>query len=218
MSTLAPTVVKMTRNEAKILAHYGAGESAQQIVDNTGLPYSDVCLALDALAGNNRERAHTLAIEWQKRAQAVAAARGVSAPPAPQPVPVPAPTPPKTYEKNIDGIADMLDAAEHCGSDRLGRAARKIREQLTALQRDLADHSREAKLRDEQTQLEARLAEIRAQLKPKRGPAAPASDLAPADVDSKTVRAWAAENGYQCPRTGRVPGDVVAAYRKAAAA
>lgn len=35
------------------------------------------------------------------------------------------------------------------------------------------------------------------------------------DVDPKSVRAWASSNGYELSARGRVPADVVAAYRAA---
>jgi hypothetical protein len=33
-----------------------------------------------------------------------------------------------------------------------------------------------------------------------------------AGIDPKMVRAWAAENGVECPKSGRVPAGVLAAY------
>lgn len=213
-ATIEQAVARMTRDEAKILAHYAAGETSRQIATNTGLTLDEVGLALDALAGNDRDRAQRLAMQWQARARAVAAAKGVSGPPAPRPVPAPPkplPEPPKPYEKNIDGIADMLDAAESSGNGKLERAAGKIRDLLATLQADLAEHSRGARLRQEQAELEARLAQIKAELTGRRPAPATAKPAATA-VDSKAVRKWAAANGIECNPHGRVPASVVAAY------
>jgi len=67
-------------------------------------------------------------------------------------------------------------------------------------------------------QLEKRLAELRAReaelapTKPKRRRAATR------DYDAATVRAWAAEQGVECPRFGQIPKKVLDAWRAAAAA
>src|SRR5215212_9733336 len=42
---------------------------------------------------------------------------------------------------------------------------------------------------------------------------APAPRTASSDVDTKAVRQWASENGYTISARGRIPGDVVEAYR-----
>jgi hypothetical protein len=44
---------------------------------------------------------------------------------------------------------------------------------------------------------------------------APAPRTASSDVDTKAVRQWASENGYNISARGRIPGDVVEAYRAA---
>jgi hypothetical protein len=41
------------------------------------------------------------------------------------------------------------------------------------------------------------------------------SRIASTEVDTKAVRRWASENGYNISARGRIPGDVVEAYRAA---
>jgi hypothetical protein len=224
--TITQAVVKMTRDEAKILAHYAANESPRQIADTTGIDFGTVGLTIDALCGNNRNLARNLATEWQLRATAVAAAKPVSAPPrVPTPAPAPAPIrakpqPAQPWELQVDDIASMLDAAQTSGNPKLARAATKIRDLVADLQEHLAEHSRGARLRQEQADLEARLAAIKEQLRGRRGPILddPAPTGAPAAAEPKKVRAWAAANGVTCNAHGRVPTQVVDAYRKAVAA
>ncbi|MDF2710674.1 MAG: Lsr2 [Nonomuraea muscovyensis] len=66
---------------------------------------------------------------------------------------------------------------------------------------------------DERAQLEKRLAEIQAreaELAPPRK-----AGRAPTSPDTKAARAWAAENGIDCPPRGRVPKTVMDAWRAA---
>lgn len=254
--TITPTrpARQLTRDEAKVLAHYAAGESAKTITVNTGFTMDLVGRVLDEHAGNDRARAHQLVLEYQEHAQAVAAARGVSAPPAPAARPVPAtpaavtvsaavkPTtsvtpaaPPEVPEKTepqdtgqqsteqqttvgepVDTLAfeALLQAADATGVPRLQRAATKIWDLATELRIDLAEHIREATLRAEQAQLETRLAAIKEQLRPRRTQPVLPTAGAEAPADTKAVRAWAAEQGLDCPARGRIPGAVTDAYRR----
>lgn len=312
--TITPTrpgARQLTRDEAKVLAHYAAGESAKTITINTGFTMDLVGRVLDEHAGNDRARAHQLVLEYQEHAKAVAAARGTSpavaalprpavpakpAPPAPavaaRPVPVPPvvtknpaavkkataakksapPTPeatepdatepdatepassePEGSEPEGSGpentepentpdssgpqgsapepageLEALLQAAHATGLPRLQRAADKIRDLVAELRTDLADHLREAKLRAEQADLEARLAAIKEQLRPRRTPAVLATTATPAlaettapatgtaaRLDTMAVRAWAAEQGLACSAHGRIPGAIADAYRQA---
>lgn len=88
--------------------------------------------------------------------------------------------------------------------------ARTALEQLRA--RYAADQELTA-ITTEAAELEKRLAELRAReqeltpTKPKK--------RSPLDYDAGTVRAWARERGIECPDRGRVPKDIVAAWREA---
>jgi Lsr2 len=240
--TITPTrpARQLTRDEAKVLAHYAAGEASKTICINTGFDMTFVGRVLDEHAGNDRARAHQLVLEYTERAQAVAAARGVSGPPAPAAAKAspaakttaptasapPATTPENTAAGNtgpqsagpepVDELEALLQAADATGVPRLQRAATKIRDLAAELRTDLAEHTREAKLRAEQAELEARLAAIKEQLRPRRTqPVLPAAGDGEAPLDTKAVRAWAEKQGLDCPARGRIPGAVTDAYRQA---
>ena len=230
---------QLTRDEAKVLAHYAAGEASKTICINTGFDMPFVGRVLDEHAGNDKARAHALVLEYTERAQTVAAARGISAPPAlhtPTPAAAtPAPrqsTPPAaTPQQKAPGIAEpqtepgpvdkldfeaLLQAAHATGVPRLQRAVAKICDLAAELRTDLAEHTRETTLRTEQAELEARLAAIKEQLRPRRTqPVLPAAEGGEAPLDAKAVRAWAATHGLDCPARGRIPGAVAAAYQQA---
>jgi hypothetical protein len=230
---------QLTRDEAKILAHYAAGESAKTITTNTDYTIDLVGRVLHEHAGNDRTRAHQLVLEYQERTQAVAAARGLNAPPAPRVQPRPAapaaaktPAAPENTEPQITGpqitetepvgtleFESLLQAADATGVPRLQRAATKIRDLITELRTDLAQHTREATLRAEQAKLEAQLAAIKEQLRPQRTqpipPTASSTEAGPAPLDAKAVRAWAQKQGLYCPARGRIPDAVTDAYQQA---
>jgi hypothetical protein len=234
------TVSRLTRDQAKILAHYAAGEATKTICVNTGFDMAVVGRVLDEHAGNDRARAHQLVLNYQEHAKTVAAAKGTSPTAAavwPRTTVPTTPaaaaagtTEPSTMEPGTtepdapagDAIGALLDQAEASGDPRLQRAATKIRELVDGLRTDLAEHLREAQLRAEQAQLQNRLAQIKDLLRPRRtqpvlppaGTAAAAADSKAAAADSKVVRAWAAEQGLDCPARGRLPGGVLAAYQR----
>lgn len=69
-----------------------------------------------------------------------------------------------------------------------------------------ADAERKAEI----ARLEAQLAQLRG-----AAPKKPATTSTSGTGDSKAIRAWAAENGVDCPKAGRVPGAVREAYEAA---
>lgn len=202
MTTMtAPSVIDtMTRDEARILAHFAAGESLDTIAAETRQPRGDVALTIDGYAKNDRSRAQQLALAWQR------------ANPAARHTPQPAPATPA----GPDHIADLLTAAADSGVPRLVRAADRIQDLVDQLGEQLAEHERGQALRSEADRLEKRLAEIRRELGPKRQPALIAHGEQAAElVDRKAIRAWAAASGIACPDRGRVPSHVIAAYKEA---
>jgi Lsr2 len=252
--TLAPALpagARLTREQAKILAHYAAGESAKSITVNTGLSMAVVGQVLDEHAGNDRDRATQLTLEYQEHARMISAAKGQAAAavaavcqPARAAAAVPKPAAPAgdtaetapsaaspqepdspAAEQPVDGIDAVLAQAAATGVPRLQRAAAKVQDLADELRRDLAEHTRETQLRAELARLESRLAEVKQQLRPRRAaaplaaastPAVPAvPDSGEAAVDTKAVRAWALEQGLDCPARGRIPGAVTDAYRLA---
>lgn len=203
--------------------------------------------AIGAIAANNNltaEDVKALVADYgfpdaAKMAEAalelVAGGKPTPAPPVPvaaAPAPVQAPRPtvslaptPAVMPATGDRTEALLTKAEKSDKARTRRLATKVREQLAELlglvnseeaerQATAAAAAEKARLRDEVEKLEAELAQKRAALK-KSGGAAPATS-SPA-VDSKAVRAWAAENGVECKPFGRVSPEVVAAYEAAMA-
>lgn len=116
--------------------------------------------------------------------------------------------PPVENDPPQDTIADLIQRAVSSEVPRLVKAADRIGDLVDQLEKDVAEHERSRELRAEAERLEQRLAQIRQQLGHKpAGPGRPAGEVSP-----KAVRAWAAANGVDCPKLGRVPGSVMAAY------
>ncbi len=111
--------------------------------------------------------------------------------------------------ESSDTIAALISRAVQTGQARLVTAADRISDLVEELEAQLKAYEAERSLREEQERLEARLAEIREQLGVKR--------RSGSAVDSKAVRAWAKENGVECPALGRVPAAVVEAFNQAQA-
>ncbi|GGL17761.1 Lsr2 family DNA-binding protein [Mangrovihabitans endophyticus] len=216
MTITATRPVRLTPDDAKILSLYAGGDSAAEICTATGFSLARVGRVLDEHAGNNRGLAYKVVIDYAERTQTATAA--TPATPATPPAPATAGAEPSTVEPAAepaaeaagDQITALLDQVDATGEARLQRSAGKIRELVDGLRAELAQHLREVPLRAEQARLRARLAEIDAQL---QGRPAPTGEQP--GVDSKKVRAWAAEQGFDCSAHGRIPAGVLAAYRKA---
>jgi hypothetical protein len=174
--------------EAKILAHYASGETSRQIVAETGESMEDVGYVLDALAGNSRERAHALVLEYAERngstvttePPAKATGRPKPAPPKQQVTPAklvepiaempaePEPTAQEPEQLVID-VIDLLDLAIATGEKSLADPAIQVRAQIRELQLAVHEHMKmraevRAALTDEAERLQARVDEIHAQL------------------------------------------------------
>lgn len=141
---------------------------------------------------------------------------------ASQPLVVPAPSSPATPELTVvEDIPDepiervtVLDPAGliAAGTDHwdesVAEAAREAKAWLDILAEGLVQAEHRAVALAEVEHLEQLLhaARLKAGLVEIEAPAETPS------YDAKTVRAWAAANGVDCPRTGRVPRHVVDAY------
>lgn len=196
---MGATAADLNRDEAKILAHYAAGETLDEIAVSAGTGKDEVVRVVGEIAAHNRAYAKTLTLEWQRNHSG----RNGSAPKL-TPVVVP-------KQVNNDVIADLLNRAIGTDVPRLVRLADKVQDLIDQLEEQLTEHEQGQALRAEAAQLEQRLASIKQQLNPKRTAAAAA---APAVTDSKTVRAWAKASGVDCPTHGRVPASVLAAYAR----
>ena len=101
------------------------------------------------------------------------------------------------------GRPDAATLTEHADT-RIAKAARKVLEAEDRLTAVWEQYAAKAQLRAKRDKLRKQLADIEAQLK---GGAAAAPT-----VDTKAVRAWALENGYQVSPAGIVPKAIVQAY------
>ncbi|MFF1284367.1 histone-like nucleoid-structuring protein Lsr2 [Streptomyces sp. NPDC058299] len=95
-------------------------------------------------------------------------------------------------------------------------AAETVRSTLTRLRQRYASDQELSAITTEEQQLEQRLAEIRSrreELEPRSKARRGKKAAEPRDYEPAVVRAWAREHGMRCPERGRVPADIVAAWR-----
>lgn len=128
--------------------------------------------------------------------------------------PAPRPTPPITHIRKDPPPMNTLQAvpkdtarppaatlASH-DDKRIARAAQKVLDAEAALGAAWEQHAAKAALRAKRDRLRKQLAEVEAQIK----------GGAPAAVDPKQVRAWAAANGHDVAPSGMIPKAIVADY------
>ncbi|WP_320784152.1 WhiB family transcriptional regulator [Streptomyces sp. CRN 30] len=146
--------------------------------------------------------------------------------PMSQPVPVPAappvqPAPDTTSNAMADGPAKALTeqqllawADTHVDPDVQDQAARARVLMASLRTRHASDRELNA-ITEEETELAARLAELRSR-KAELLPAKKAKPKGPGvDYPVAEVRTWAEAHGYTVPRTGRIRRDIVDAWRTA---
>lgn len=109
------------------------------------------------------------------------------------------------FERITTGIDELLDNRNLTQIHKLLATAR---EQLGKARQRMVDERDKAALQAERKDLEARLADVKRRL---AGPASPSGGGPAASV----VRAWAAEHGVDCPAKGRIPHQVLDAWRQA---
>lgn len=100
---------------------------------------------------------------------------------------------------------------EHPDANVRDQAAR-ARVALTGLRRRHVADQELAAITTEAEQLEKRLAELHAR-KAELAPTKQKRKTPARDYDTRTVRAWAAEQGVECPRVGQIPKRVLDAWR-----
>ncbi|MEW2635969.1 histone-like nucleoid-structuring protein Lsr2 [Streptomyces sp. NPDC048389] len=106
-------------------------------------------------------------------------------------------------------VGKLLAWADAHSSKTIRTHSAKAREHIEALRGQLlADHEI-AKLDAEAARLEQQLAEVRE----KRAGLQPGKARAPRSYHAATVRAWAKEQGIDCPAPGRVPAAIVDQWR-----
>jgi hypothetical protein len=186
---LTGTALRLTRNQARILALYAIGEGVQRISVTTGIPPAEITATIDTVAKGNTGLARNLAAEWQ-RLNPQSPVRPLQHPPAPPPT---------------DQVGTLLAEAVASGDPRLTAAAARIGALVDALDRRLIARRRTFA---ERAAAAERLDALRLRTRPGgRLPAQPS--------ESQAARAWAFRNGYDIGDRGRIPGPVLDAYRAA---
>lgn len=218
------TQTVLSRTQYEVLRLFANGKTEREIADYTTLEGRAVTRTVNELCAGDRGVAADLAADYERRAAAVAAAKGTP-PPARPPVP---PIPP-AMARATDVLADLLAAAEASRQQRtrslgakLSALAEDLRSRLGEERREAEAAAAAAKARAEAKrrvdELAAELAKAREQLRAAGGPAdrpAKATAARPAgDVLAKTVREWAAAAGIECAPKGKIPGPVMDAYRQ----
>lgn len=108
---------------------------------------------------------------------------------------------------------DLLDWADAHTDAAVRRDAQRARTALAALRERRVADAELARITAEKTEVEQRLAQLaerEAQLKPKTGGRKPRQLR---DHDPREVRTWARQQGLEVPDRGRIPKDVLAAWR-----
>lgn len=201
---LDATVAKLTRGEAKILAHFAAGDTVDATARAAGVPDAEVVRVIQQVGRNNRSYARTLTLAWQREHPA--------GPPAPTRPPVRVGDAPAE-----DGITNLLSRAIATDVPKLMRAADRISNLVDQLEAQVREYEQGKELRTRAEELERELAEIRRQLAPKRTGSVLAGATADDRVSPRLIRAWATDAGVDCPIRGRIPNSVMDAYREAVA-
>lgn len=145
--------------------------------------------------------------------------------PVPAPVAAAVPTPPPA-EPTRDAIGTMLARADDSTSRAAKRTADRIRALIATLREQLEETAEADRVAKERAEEKARLAEqiaaarraldeANAKLKALGGKTTRAATAPRAASDAAVIRAWARENGVDCPDRGRIPAPVREQYEAA---
>ena len=119
---------------------------------------------------------------------------------------------PDRQEPPMQPAQTLAQRAAATGDARVLALHAKAKEAQERLRAAVEAWEAKSEARQRIADLKQQLAEARAALK--GGKPSP-NGSAPATGDAKAVRAWAAANGVDCPRTGKVPNHVRHAYEEA---
>ena len=124
----------------------------------------------------------------------------------------PTPTPPGAPRRHTlgDALLAVNELRRH-DDKKVAKQADRTIDQVRKLMDLVTAYDEKAATRAEVERLEQQLRDAKAKLRKPNDP------TPTGEVDAKTVRAWAAANGVDCPNVGRVPKHVVEAYLQAAA-
>lgn len=214
------TLTAITTDEQRnILAGYANGQTVTDLVAAGRNKKLATALVAD-VAKFDRGRARQAVLDFDQKHQSADPAPELAGPPRLPRLPRPAaPEAEGGPDEQIDTVVDLLDAAERTEVPRLVKAAGRIREQIAELQAAVATVAREQQLRKDVEQARAAYEQAQAELRRLTGRSAGATGTAPAAQSDKEanrrIRAWAAETGRDVAPRGRIPADVVDAYREA---
>lgn len=129
--------------------------------------------------------------------------------------PIPVPAMPSAPRPGAMSVESLLAAADRVGHPRLAKQAAKVRDAVAVLRELVEGHEKRAEAEEQVERLRRQLAEAEAKLRGVAG-TGPARAMARAAAagrpEARLVRAWARQQGIECPATGRVPYAVVEAY------
>lgn len=199
----------LDESTVQILTAYAEGDDATEIAKSLHITRSRVSATLFELTGYDRDKARQLVhgetIDEQEPDDFEEFFED----------PEPVATQPTAIR--VGHVHALLDEAEATGDKRLMRMAAQARELLAAITGRLEDVRADLAARAEVARLEAELAEAKSRLRARASrptsPAEPPAEEAPAASTSQ-IRAWAIEHGLDCPRMGRLPAHVLAAWNQ----
>jgi hypothetical protein len=206
-----------------VLRAYARGVNVADIpglVDGVGR--SEVAAILSAAdVGMSRQRAAAHVRAHDARQVAVDPVAAVAeeiapAPPSPLVVVPPVRRLQETQEVATSGIEALLVEAERSTNRKIVTAGGKVRTLVDQLRADLAADRQRTEAEAEVKRLRAALAAAEKRLR--GADTGRARTLPPTSGDgfrTADVRAWAAENGVDCPAMGRLPRAVVERYKAA---
>lgn len=207
------TTQDLTTAELDILQRYARGGEPKGIAEGTGVDLEEVGRVL-ALVGFQRGRAQTLLRERDTKARNAKLASVAGPPPAPPPPAAAAPV--VTPRQDVEAVLARADAA----GGKFATRATRIRTMVDDLRRDLDDQAKVLAAEREVERLRQELAKATSKLRDLKAPPAKPGKVATKAVKSAgptDIRRWAAANGIECPRMGKIPAAVREAYERRAA-
>lgn len=121
-----------------------------------------------------------------------------------------------TEPAGLNNLELLIRRGEKSPSAATRTAAKKARDAVAQLRQRVRDEEIEKRVRDEITELEAKLATAKRKLRTvKPATSRPRPLGLPDGVTPKQLRVWAANNDVACPAHGRIPKTVIDAYRAA---
>lgn len=195
---------EVTDRQRRLLGMFAAGQPVEAIAAELGTDAQLVARTIERLAGNDRGRAEQLVAAYDDR---------------------------EAFTGDLQRLLARAADSDRARTRALGEKVRQLVDDLVSrLVAEAAERREEEARAAAERVAEQRVAELRKLLGEaedglkavRRSPATTprrASSAADVDagerVDPREVRAWAAANGVPCNALGRVPGEVVAAWRAA---